>query len=190
MPTWVGRIFFAQDSHKRPESSQQLHLTDTDVARSSYEAENRSLFVIWFVQFWSHVISNLLCLDTEHTLNSIGLIFHWFKDGSNYWNWSGTDTICHSGNYMVILCLLVLPLDTADASYNHNSFPNNYLVWRNSSKTGAYLGISLSPTILTFWEKLLYGHNSHKKCRIFGGSNIFYQETTILFNWRKNTFLS
>ena len=58
----------------------------------------------------------------------------------------------------------------------------DHLVGQLTTKTGAYLGISLSPTILMFWEKLLYGYNSHKKCRIFGGSNIFYQETTILFN--------
>ena len=48
---------------------------------------------------------------------------------SNYWNWSGTDTICLSENLMVILYPLLHALDTADATHSHNLLNNQILIY-------------------------------------------------------------
>ena len=79
------------------------------------------------------MISNLLCLDTEHALNSKKIFGSYFNEArmyhSNYWNWSGTDTICLSENLVVILYPLLHALDTADATHNHNLLFNQILIY-------------------------------------------------------------
>ena len=72
-----------------------------------------------------------------------------------------------------------------DQHRNTNMNDKDHLVGQLTTKTGAYLGISLSPTILTFWEKLLYGHNSQKK--VFLVDQIYSTKKQLFFSTEEKT---